>query len=91
MHLNTNIYNGGGCPCSSDDSERRCVCCCRGATGATGSTGPKGSTGHDGLTPTLKIGTVTICAPGESPDASITGTAPNFVLNLTLPGISTDS
>lgn len=23
MHLNTNIYNGGGCPCSSDDSERR--------------------------------------------------------------------
>ena len=33
----------------------------------------------------LTIGTVTTGAPGTDADASITGTAPNFVLNLTIP------
>ena len=35
--------------------------------------------------PTLTIGTVTTGAPGTEAAASITGTAPNFILNLTIP------
>lgn len=50
-----------------------------GPTGATGATGPAGET------PTLTIGTVTTGDPGTEAAASITGTAPNFVLNLTIP------
>ena len=34
---------------------------------------------------TLQIGTVTTGAPGTAAAASITGTAPNFFLNLTIP------
>ena len=65
-----------------------------GPTGATGPTGPQGPigptgatgpAGADGLTPTLTIGTVTTGAPGTEAAASITGEAPNFVLNLTIP------
>ena len=56
-----------------------------GATGATGPTGPTGPTGADGLTPTITIGTVTTGDPGTEAAATITGTAPNFVLNLTIP------
>jgi hypothetical protein len=33
----------------------------------------------------MTIGTVTTGAPGSQASASITGTAPNFVLNLTIP------
>ncbi|MBR3660791.1 MAG: hypothetical protein IKN63_02695 [Bacilli bacterium] len=51
----------------------------------TGVTGPTGPTGATGETPTLTIGTVTTGAPGSDAAASITGTAPNFVLNLTIP------
>lgn len=47
--------------------------------GATGPTGPTGAT------PVLTIGDVTTGAAGSSASASITGTAPNFVLNLTIP------
>ena len=36
-------------------------------------------------TPTLTIGTVTTGDPGTEAAASITGTAPNFILNLTIP------
>ena len=50
--------------------------------GPTGATGP---TGEDAETPTLTIGTVTTGEPGTDADASITGTAPNFILNLTIP------
>ena len=50
-----------------------------GPTGATGATGPAGET------PTLTIGTVTTGDPGTEAAASITGTAPNFVLNLSIP------
>jgi hypothetical protein len=62
-----------------------------GATGATGSTGPVGPTGATGATGpsgstgpanTLAIGTV---SNGGSAAATITGTAPNQTLNLTLP------
>lgn len=48
----------------------------------TGATGP---TGADGTMPTLTIGTVTTVEPGSPAAASITGTAPNFVLNLSIP------
>lgn len=50
-----------------------------------GPTGPAGSNGIDAPTPTLTIGTVTTGAPGTDAAATITGTAPNFVLNLTIP------
>lgn len=65
-----------------------------GPTGPTGATGPQGlqgiqgvtgPTGPTGTTPTLAIGTVTTGEPGTTAVATITGTAPNFVLNLTIP------
>ena len=63
-----------------------------GPTGPTGPTGaastvpgPTGPTGPTGATPNLTIGTVTTGAPGSNATATITGTAPDFVLNLTLP------
>ena len=55
-----------------------------GPTGPTGETGPTGPTG-DVVTPTLAIGTVTTGDPGSEAAATITGTAPNFILNLTIP------
>ena len=45
-------------------------------------TGPQGEAG---ATPSLTIGTVTTGAPGSQATASISGTAPNFVLDLTIP------
>ena len=64
-----------------------------GPTGPTGETGPTGPTGEIGptgptgetVTPTLSIGTVTTGAPGTEASATITGTSPDFVLNLTIP------
>ena len=56
-----------------------------GATGETGATGPTGPTGATGETPTLEIGTIATGEPGTQAAASITGTAPNYVLNLTIP------
>ena len=56
-----------------------------GETGPTGPTGPSGENGADAPTPTLTIGTVTTGDPGSEASASITGTAPNFVLNLVIP------
>ena len=56
-----------------------------GPTGVVGPTGATGPTGEAGQTPTLTIGTVTTGAPGSAAQASISGTAPNFVLNLTIP------
>ena len=56
-----------------------------GATGPQGITGPTGATGADGLTPTLSIGTVETAEPEVPASATITGTAPNFVLNLVIP------
>lgn len=57
----------------------------QGPAGPQGPQGEPGPAGEDGLTPTLTIGTVTTGAPGTDAEATITGTAPNFVLNLTIP------
>ena len=51
-------------------------------TGPTGPQGEAGAQGAAGETPTLSIGTV---SSGESASATITGAAPNYVLNLVLP------
>ena len=56
-----------------------------GIDGEVGPTGPTGPAGVDGETPILTIGTVTTGDPGTEAAAEITGTAPNFVLNLTIP------
>lgn len=50
-----------------------------------GATGPTGPQGLQGETPILEIGTVTTGEPGTQAAASITGTAPNYILNLTIP------
>ena len=57
----------------------------QGIQGIQGVTGPTGATGADAATPTLTIGTVTTGAPGTVATATITGTAPNFVLDLVIP------
>ena len=56
-----------------------------GPTGPQGEVGPTGPQGEVGETPTLTIGTVTTGLPGTDAAATITGTSPNFVLNLTIP------
>ena len=56
-----------------------------GLTGPAGDIGPTGPTGADGATPTFTIGTVTTGDPGTEATANITGTSPNFILNLTIP------
>lgn len=50
-----------------------------------GATGPTGPTGDTGPAPTLTIGDVTTGEPGSDALATITGTAPNYTLNLTIP------
>ena len=57
----------------------------QGEQGEQGEVGPEGPAGADGPTPTLTIGTVTTGEPGTPASAEITGEAPNFVLNLTIP------
>lgn len=56
-----------------------------GATGATGPAGATGATGPAGVTPTFSLGTTTTGAAGSSVSVTITGTAPNYVLNFTIP------
>lgn len=53
--------------------------------GLQGETGPTGPIGPIGQSPNLTIGTVTTGAPGSAAAATITGTAPNFQLNLVIP------
>ena len=74
---NCNYINRPVCPS---------VFTCFGPTGPTGATGP---TGPAAEALTLTIGTVTTGAPGSAAAASITGTSPNYVLNLTIPQGST--
>ena len=57
----------------------------RGEDGATGPTGPRGEEGAQGATPVLTIGTISTGARGTQAAATITGDAPNYVLNLTIP------
>ena len=47
--------------------------------------GPTGPTGPTGPAINLSIGTVETGAPGSTATATITGTSPNYVLNLTIP------
>lgn len=54
----------------------------RGATGAVGATGAAGA---DGQSPTITMGTVTTGAAGSIASATLTGTYPNYTLNLTIP------
>jgi len=56
-----------------------------GATGATGAQGPKGDTGDAGPANSLSIGSVTTGTAGSDASATITGTAPDQTLNLTIP------
>lgn len=56
-----------------------------GSTGPTGPTGGVGPTGPAGPANVLAIGTVTTGTAGTSAAATITGTAPNQTLNLTIP------
>lgn len=62
-----------------------------GATGAQGIAGPKGNpglTGPAGATgpaPNLAIGAVTTLAPGAQGTVTITGTSPNYNMNIGLP------
>ena len=56
-----------------------------GPTGPVPTAGPTGPTGPQGETPTLTIGTVITGDPGSEASATITGTSPNFILNLTIP------
>jgi hypothetical protein len=55
-----------------------------GATGATGATGP---TGAAGATPNIVIGTISTGTAA----ATLTGTAPNYTLNFTLPSFATNA
>ena len=56
-----------------------------GPTGPTGETGPTGPTGETGPAINLAIGTITTGAPGTDASATITGTSPDYVLNLVIP------
>ena len=57
----------------------------QGEQGEPGADGATGATGADGPANELTIGTVTTGAPGSPAEASITGTPPSQVLNLTIP------
>ena len=56
-----------------------------GANGAKGDKGDRGEKGADGVTPTFEVGTVSTGAAGSTATVTITGTAPNYVLNFTIP------
>ena len=81
------------CRCGCNSCNNNCNNCnrqivtpiVRPIVGPQGPAGPQGPPGEDGDTPTLDIGTVTTGAPGTDAAASITGTAPNYLLNLTIP------
>lgn len=57
----------------------------QGLPGERGEQGLQGEQGDPGPVSSLTIGTVTTGAPGTLAGAEITGTAPNQVLNLTIP------
>lgn len=60
----------------------------QGETGPQGEKGEKGDTGNTGPAPNLTIGTV---QGGDTAQATISGSNPNYVLNLTLPKGDTGS
>lgn len=50
-----------------------------------GDKGEKGDKGDNGISPTLASGTINTGAPGTNVVATLTGTYPNYLLNLTIP------
>ena len=56
-----------------------------GADGVKGDKGDRGEKGADGVTPTFTIGTVSTGEAGSTATVTVTGTAPNYVLNFTIP------
>ena len=93
--MNNNCTNNNNCGCKTDKEImdlinknrifNRVVVGPTGPIGPTGPTGPTGPAGIDGETPSITIGTVTTGDPGTEASATITGTTPNFILNLTIP------
>jgi hypothetical protein len=65
--------------------DKKCKPDCCSIVSSVGPTGPTGPAGPTGETPTITIGAVTTGEPGTDAAATITGIAPNFVLNLTIP------
>lgn len=57
----------------------------KGADGTKGEKGDRGEKGADGVTPTFEVGTVSTGAAGSTATVTVTGTAPNYVLNFTIP------
>lgn len=57
----------------------------QGIQGVKGDKGDTGNTGPTGPAPNLTIGTTTTGAAGSSASATITGTNPNYTLNLSIP------
>jgi hypothetical protein len=57
----------------------------KGDTGSTGTTGSAGADGNDGATPNITIGTITTVSPTTPASATITGTTPDLVLNMSIP------
>lgn len=57
----------------------------KGEKGEKGDTGDSGAKGDKGDTPNLTFGTITMLSPGDTPTASITGTAENPVLSIAIP------
>ena len=57
----------------------------KGDQGIQGKQGAKGDKGDTGATPKITVGTVTTGAAGTDAAATITGTTPNLVLNLSIP------
>jgi hypothetical protein len=56
-----------------------------GIPGTEGPEGPEGPQGPAGPANTLTVGTVVDSEPGSEPEVTITGTAPNQVINFVLP------
>ena len=56
-----------------------------GTDGAPGQDGTDGTDGTDGVTPDVSVGTTTTGAAGTDASVTNTGTAPNVVLNFTIP------
>ncbi len=54
----------------------------QGEQGEQGPAGPQGEQGEPGFTPTFTVGSVTA---GDTPAVTITGAAPDYVLNFVLP------
>ncbi len=67
-----------------DDGEK-CENGADGAKGEKGDAGEKGEKGTDGVSPNLTIGSVTTLNAGQNATASVSGTAPNYYLNLGIP------